>query len=481
MPTGLYEYTSPTVPAALTGYLAPGVEFEIDNANVDSDLTDAAVLITFTSNAYLGQACADGRDLRFTNADGTTVLDHQKISFSITSSLATGSYIVKCTPTSAAKAKVRCYCSGDTGDTDTSTTDVWPASCKGVWHLGETPTAEAGNFQDATAGNHDSTNTDYQPTHSTGLAPGIGAATFATGSNQRITFANGIITGTTSLTIEKVVKFGAITVDRTLSANRSSEYMNWQIIEQNDGQIQFGALFSGTPRLFNSTGTCTTGSTYHLAVTYDGSYIRWYINGVMTSETAETGTIDSNSVPTHIGWENFYGWFDGDISEFRLYNVALSAAQIKFNSAQMLQTDHELAVSNVLGTWAAVDAGDITGKVILACDVATTSTAAWAEVEDPERANYILNSSGVYADRYTLSTAQWRACLIPMWKSTLSDDAETLRRVGQISATAAKLPARVRYFSGDVVYPYDVPFATQMVQTPADAAQRWPEYERDIS
>jgi len=481
MPTGLLEYTSPTVPAALTGYLAPGVEFEIDNANVDSDLTNAAVLITFTDNAYLGQACSDGRDLRFTNADGTTVLSHQKISFSITSSLATGSYIVKCTPTTAAAAKVRCYCSGDTGDTDTSTTDVWDANYKGVWPLSETGTGAAGNYADLTVNDHDSVNTTDQPTAISGPVAGVGASNFDGSSYVQI--AEGVAVGGTGFTIEGLCKFAVWGNDVNFMAQRQTPN-SIQVSTMAGGELRL-SLWLGSETAFDTSGAgCQVDTWYYFAATYNGTNVilRIYSAAGLVHEQSFSAT---GSIATNIGYtyfaSNSWAAVPTNLGFWRISNVARSEALLTFTAAQLLMTGSQLTVSDVDGTWADVDAEDITGKVILACDVATTSTAAWAEVEDPEQANYILNASGAYVDRYTLSTAQWRACLVPMWKSTLSDDAETLRRVGQISATAAKLPARVRYFSGDVVYPYDVPFATQMVQTPAEAADRWPEYERNIS
>jgi hypothetical protein len=482
MPTGLLEYTSPTVPAALTGYLAPGVEFEISNANVVSDLTNAAVLITFTDNAYLGQACADGRDLRFTNADGTTVLDHQKISFSIASGLATGSYTVKCTPTTAAAAKIRCYCSGDTGDTDTSTTDVWDANYKGVGPLSETGTGSAGDYQDLTVSNHDSVNTTNQPTAISGPVAGVGASNFDGSSYVQI--AEGVTVGGTGFTIEGLCKFAAWNNDANFIAQRQNPN-SIQVSTMAGGELRLSLWLESTETAFDTVDADLSVDTwYYVAATYNGTNVIWRVydaSGQIHEQTfSDTRSIDSNIGYTWFA-SNSWSAVPANLGFWRISNSARSEALITFTAAQLLMTGSQLTVSNVVGTWAAVDAGDITGKVILACDVATTSTAAWAEVEDPERANYILNASGVYVDRYTLTTAQWRACLIPMWKSTLSDDAETLRRVGQISTDAAKLPARVRYFSGDVVYPYDVPFATQVVQTPADAAQRWPEYERDIS
>ena len=68
----------------------------------------------------------------------------------------------------------------------------------------------------------------------------------------------------------------------------------------------------------------------HLAATYDGTAVRLYVNGVQAASTARTGTLASSTSPLELGGDIFYGQvFNGAIDEVRIYNVALSAAQIQ--------------------------------------------------------------------------------------------------------------------------------------------------------
>ena len=68
----------------------------------------------------------------------------------------------------------------------------------------------------------------------------------------------------------------------------------------------------------------------YLTETYDGSTLRLYVNGTQVASTAHTGAISTSTNPLQIGGDSLYGqFFAGLIDEVRVYNVALSAAQIQ--------------------------------------------------------------------------------------------------------------------------------------------------------
>jgi hypothetical protein len=65
-------------------------------------------------------------------------------------------------------------------------------------------------------------------------------------------------------------------------------------------------------------------------VTYDGATLRLYVNGVQVSSLARTGNIVTSTNPLQIGGDSLYTqYFRGTIDEVRVYNVALTAAQIQ--------------------------------------------------------------------------------------------------------------------------------------------------------
>jgi len=68
----------------------------------------------------------------------------------------------------------------------------------------------------------------------------------------------------------------------------------------------------------------------HLAVTYDGATLRLYVNGAQVSSVPRTGSIATSTNPLQIGGDNIYGqFFQGTIDEVRVYNVAVTQAQIQ--------------------------------------------------------------------------------------------------------------------------------------------------------
>ena len=67
----------------------------------------------------------------------------------------------------------------------------------------------------------------------------------------------------------------------------------------------------------------------HLATTYDGSMLRTYVDGVLRASTVATGPISVSNGSLRIGGNAMWGdYFKGRIDEVRLYNRALSAAEI---------------------------------------------------------------------------------------------------------------------------------------------------------
>jgi hypothetical protein len=67
----------------------------------------------------------------------------------------------------------------------------------------------------------------------------------------------------------------------------------------------------------------------HLATTYDGASMRFYVNGVLVATQPLTGTIAAGNQPLRIGGNNVSGeFFNGLIDEVRIYNRARTPAQI---------------------------------------------------------------------------------------------------------------------------------------------------------
>ena len=67
----------------------------------------------------------------------------------------------------------------------------------------------------------------------------------------------------------------------------------------------------------------------HLATTYDGTTHRLYVNGSQVASVSRSGKIGTSPRPLRIGGNAVFGeWFNGTIDEVRVYNRALTAAEI---------------------------------------------------------------------------------------------------------------------------------------------------------
>ena len=81
-------------------------------------------------------------------------------------------------------------------------------------------------------------------------------------------------------------------------------------------------VLSGGPWLLANQWT-------HLAATYDGTTQRLYVNGIQLAQRPQTGPIQVSSSPLRLGGNSVWGeFFKGRIDEVRVYNRALSSAEI---------------------------------------------------------------------------------------------------------------------------------------------------------
>ena len=79
------------------------------------------------------------------------------------------------------------------------------------------------------------------------------------------------------------------------------------------------------------------GAWTHLAVTYDGASLKLYVNGSQVGSKAQSGPIPTSTGPLRIGGNTIWGeYFAGLIDEVRVYNRALSAAEIQTDMGRAL-------------------------------------------------------------------------------------------------------------------------------------------------
>jgi hypothetical protein len=80
---------------------------------------------------------------------------------------------------------------------------------------------------------------------------------------------------------------------------------------------------------FDGTTPLETGRWYHVAMTYDGSRLRSFLNGQLEGSIAAPGPILTSAEPFRIGGEGSGPWyFTGSVDELSLYNRALSESEV---------------------------------------------------------------------------------------------------------------------------------------------------------
>lgn len=91
-----------------------------------------------------------------------------------------------------------------------------------------------------------------------------------------------------------------------------------------------GGTFGGATRHADADDPDPVDQWSHAAVTYDGAELKLYVNGDEVSSREISGTIRQTTDPLWLGGNKPYGeHFDGLIDEVRMYDRALSAAELR--------------------------------------------------------------------------------------------------------------------------------------------------------
>jgi chitodextrinase len=100
------------------------------------------------------------------------------------------------------------------------------------------------------------------------------------------------------------------------------------------------------------------GTWSHLALTFDGSDVRLYVNGTLVGTNDQAGALRTSTGPLRIGGNSIWGeWFRGRIDEMRIYDHALTPAQIAFDMGTPVGPDSN--PPDVVSTVPAADESEV--------------------------------------------------------------------------------------------------------------------------
>jgi hypothetical protein len=217
-------------------------------------------------------------------------------------------------------------------------TGVWDSNYMGVWHLDESGSGAADEYEDSTSnsnhGQGGGGSLGGVPTQDTGQ---IGYAQDFEG-NAPGDFID--LGSPSSLAIT-----GSITIEAWINVESwNPEYWHMIVARQYGTSFGDGYLLclndGGTAYIIVNSNTATrsgvtTGTWYHIVGVVSGTTRRVYINGVGgTTGSGATWTLDANPILIGSGENNVPGTdpteeFDGIIDEVRISNIVRSAAWIQ--------------------------------------------------------------------------------------------------------------------------------------------------------
>jgi hypothetical protein len=93
---------------------------------------------------------------------------------------------------------------------------------------------------------------------------------------------------------------------------------------------QYKTTNNASGELWASSALLADHAFHHLAMTYDGASVKLYCDATQVASASATGTLvyDAGNTFAALGNDHYPNWFAGDGAEFRIYDVALTQAQI---------------------------------------------------------------------------------------------------------------------------------------------------------
>ncbi len=183
-------------------------------------------------------------------------------------------------------------------------------------------------------------NADPRTAYTSGM-PGRGRAISLIGAqHQYVDVPQSAALDVNRFTISALVRYTGVQNDSTLD--------RWEVVEKagaywlnirTNGRVRVGGFFgscssSAAWKYLDSANPIPVNTWTRVAGTYNGTTLTVWVNGVRSSSRAVSGTTCANDEPLAVGAKNapalglLEAFWDGQLDEVRVYNRALSAAEI---------------------------------------------------------------------------------------------------------------------------------------------------------
>jgi hypothetical protein len=159
----------------------------------------------------------------------------------------------------------------------------------------------------------------------------FGAALSFNGTGAWVTIADApSLDLTTGMTVEAWVNPTSGSGWRSVVLKENSGGLAYALYSANNASRPTCYVHTNADVGLNGTSAVPLNTWTHLAMTYDGTTMRMFVNGVQVSTRAVGGAAVVTSGALRIGGNAVWGeYFKGTIDEVRIYNRALTATEIQ--------------------------------------------------------------------------------------------------------------------------------------------------------
>jgi glucose/arabinose dehydrogenase len=136
---------------------------------------------------------------------------------------------------------------------------------------------------------------------------------------------------TTGMTVEAWLRPSALgNAWRMVALKENAGAMTYALYASTDTGRPTGQANVGGERDARAATALPTATWSHLAVTYDGTTVRLYVNGTQAATRTAGGAMSVSTRPLKIGGNAVWGeWYAGLLDDVRVYNRALTATEIQ--------------------------------------------------------------------------------------------------------------------------------------------------------
>lgn len=132
-----------------------------------------------------------------------------------------------------------------------------------------------------------------------------------------------------TMTVETWLKISSYPSDYTRIIGKGDyTRRNYGLWLQSDGRLLWQIYSSGGYSTLTSTSVCQISTWYHIAATYNSTYLKIFIDGALDSSVAYSQVPYTSDDPVTIGYSGYHQYYHGLLDEVRILNVALSDSDI---------------------------------------------------------------------------------------------------------------------------------------------------------